>query len=172
MQHDREIERQFRLLRPAAIIIAEAISKGTLLTSYDIYQAYLPDTGDWTVRVRRTVSDGQTAPVHEQTFKRTVAGIERIELQTKLDPASYALIAQHCGATLHKRRSEILFEGRVWEVDVFLNPSLQGLELVEVEIPSAHTLVLQPDWVGEETSHQPQYRNAHLAKRIANEESP
>ena len=166
MPEGREIERQFRLLRPAADIIEQARQNNTLLLSYEISQSYLADTGSWTIRVRRTQQDNLPLPSYEQTLKRTIHGIERIEEPISLDQDGYERILRHCGPALVKRRSEILVGNLKWEVDVFLNPELCGLELVEVELPAVDTEIHLPDWVGEETSHIAEYRNAALAKRL------
>ena len=66
-----------------------------------------------------------------------------------------------------KQRSEVSIDGFTWEIDVFRNPLLLGLELVEIELPSEDTSIVLPDWVGEETTHLPEYRNAEIARRLA-----
>lgn len=162
----REIERQFRMNLPASDIIAAAERDGSLLLSYDISQSYLKDAGEWTIRVRKTTYPGLATPSYEQTLKRTVAGIERIEEDVNLDVNGYRRLLRHCGPTLRKRRSAIMAFDRKWEVDVFLNPTLSGLELVEVELPTVDAELILPAWVGEETSHDPSFRNAVLAQRL------
>jgi len=172
MQQDIEIERQFRLLRPASEIIAEAAGNGSLLLSYEIHQSYLPDTGKWTIRARKTIFGGRMTPTFEQTLKCRGEGIARTEVPINLDANGYSRLARQCGPVLRKRRTEISLGDRIWEIDVFLNTALLGLELVEVELPSEDASLVLPDWVGEETTHLPQYRNAELAKRLpADEES-
>jgi CYTH domain-containing protein len=166
MNQDREIERQFLLRRPAAEIVAEAGRDRTLLMTYDIWQSYLPLTGDWTIRVRKTSHLPRALPSYEQTLKRTVEGIERVEVPINLDQAGYERLLRQCGPTLHKRRSEIALGDRIWEVDVFLNPELLGLELAEVELPARDAEVDLPAWVGEETSHLPEFRNAVIVQRL------
>lgn len=166
----REIERQFRLLRPASEIVEAARRDRSLLLSYDISQSYLPDTGGWTVRVRKTTHHGLALPSYEQTWKRTTAGIERIEEPINLDESGYRRLLRHCGPTLRKRRTEIMAFDRKWEVDVFLNPTLLGLELVEIELPTVDSEFVMPDWVGEETSHDSSFRNAVLATRLPDDD--
>jgi len=170
---DIEIERQFRLLRPAAEIIAEAERDRSLLLSYEIHQSYLPDTGRWTIRARKTIFEGLVTPVYEQTLKSRAQGIARNELPIGIDENAYRSMLRQTGPILRKRRTEISLGDRIWEIDVFLNPALSGLELVEVELPSENADIVLPDWVGEETTHLPQYRNAEIARRIpADEETP
>jgi len=179
MQQDIEIERQFKLLRPASEIIAEAERNGSLLLSSEIHQSYLAYTGNWTVRARKTGFGGRLTPVFsgrrmtptfEQTLKCRAEGIARTEVSINLDENGYRRLARQCGPVLWKRRTEISLGDRIWEIDVFLNPALLGLELVEVELPSEDASLVLPDWVGEETTYLPQYRNAELAKRLPADE--
>lgn len=170
MQENTEIERQFMLNRPAAEIIAAAAKDGTLLMSYDIHQSYLPDTGVWTIRARKTIFDAPLAPCYEETLKRTIGGITRREIKLNLTAESYAKLTSECGPVLRKRRTELCIGDRIWEIDVFLNPSLEKLELVEVELPSEDAGLVLPEWIGKETTYLHQYRNAELAKRITADE--
>lgn len=164
-----EIERQFRLLRPASEIVEDARRDGTFVTTYEIRQSYLPDTGIWTIRARMTTLPGTPTPLYEQTLKRRLKGIERREIPIPLDERGYLDLLADCGPTLVKHRSEIAIDGRIWELDVFLNPALLGLELVEIELPSGDADVVLPEWVGEETTHLPQYRNAEIVRRLTAE---
>ena len=115
MQQDIEIERQFKLLRPASEIIAEAERNGSLLLSYEIHQSYLAYTGNWTVRAHRTNFGGRLTPVFsgrrmtptfEQTLKCRAEGIARTEVSINLDENGYRRLARQCGPVLWKRRTE------------------------------------------------------------------
>lgn len=65
-------------------------------------------------------------------------------------------------ARVSKTRYEMLFDGRIWEIDVF-HGKLEGLVLAEIEAEDAADVNNLPNWVGTEVTSDPRYKNAVLA---------
>ena len=61
-----------------------------------------------------------------------------------------------------KTRYEILFENKLWEVDVF-NGANEGLIVAEIELESEEEKFSMPDWVTKEVTEDPGYYNSNLA---------
>jgi adenylate cyclase len=62
---------------------------------------------------------------------------------------------------IEKYRYKIEVNGFVWEVDEFLGEN-RGLVLAEIELPTAETLFVKPDWIGAEVSDDSRYYNSNL----------
>lgn len=126
----------------------------------------LRSPGDWIFRIRRTSHVSGTCPRHEITMKKPISGASCHEPESEISGDDHDAIAAHCGPTLRKRRVKIEHGGRVWELDTFLNPELDGLALIEVELPSESARLILPDWVGREVTSEREYRNAVIEKRL------
>jgi adenylate cyclase len=162
-----EIERKFKILSAAESIEAAAKLDGSLDTVKLIEQRYLPDTGDWTVRVRRsTILTEDSRVEHFLTLKRKVSMVSCIEIETPIDAEIHDQLAACAGHAIRKRRSCIRFDGFLWEVDLFLNPELDGLEIAEIELPSEDAAFSKPAWIGKDVTHKRRYKNARLVGRI------
>lgn len=162
-----EIERKFLLKHPAYLIIAEAEAKGVLIESFSIEQRYLSDAGDWTLRCRRiTRENGYTCYL---TMKRRISDQKAVELETEVDCLFYDQMASLCGPTLHKTRTKIQHQGHVWEIDVFHNPELNGLEMAEIELKAEDETFAKPKWAGKDVTCRKRFKNTRLVQRIAAE---
>jgi adenylate cyclase len=75
-----------------------------------------------------------------------------------------ALFALCVGGLVDKRRHYVEFEGRVWEVDEFLDGNA-GLIVAEIELEAADAVFAKPEWIGEEVTDEPRYYNLALATR-------
>ncbi len=152
---------------------------GYSVTTQAIEQFYLTDTGGWINRAR-TIRTSPYMNKNENilTMKRPLGGISAVEIETPLSDDQYLelLRLEKCN-TLVKSRLVIsrVFEAAEWEkaedqpiwfVDVFQNPSLLGLVLVEVELPREDYLVDLPEFIKEEVTHDPAYRNATLFAKL------
>lgn len=126
----------------------------------------LRSPGDWIFRIRRTSHVSGTCPRHELTMKKPISGASCHEPESEISGDDHDAIAVHCGPTLRKRRVKIEHGGRVWELDTFLNPELEGLALVEVELQSESARLVLPDWVGREVTAEKEYRNAVIERRL------
>ena len=61
-----------------------------------------------------------------------------------------------------KRRYELKFGGKKWEIDEFLDDN-EGLVLAEIELGSEEEEFEKPSWLGEEVSADGRYQNSSLA---------
>jgi adenylate cyclase len=160
-----EIERKFLVSGKLEDIIADAEDYEF---SYVIEQAYLGGTGDWAVRVRRQLDDGGKPLYHFMTLKKKITDVTSVELEEMVSPAFYHEALQHAGPVLRKHRHYFMVQGEYeFSIDVFLNPELDGLMLAEIELENENDFVAIPQWALREVTHDPQYRNFNLAKRLA-----
>jgi CYTH domain-containing protein len=147
-----EIERKF-LLHTA---LWDALEKPS---PKKIVQAYLVNTPEKTVRVRIKGTKGYL------TIKGPTKGISRSEFEYEIPLSDAdALIKQFAEKVIDKDRYELLFEGKIWEVDVF-HGKLEGLLLAEIELESEDETFSVPEWIGKEVSHDEEYFNARLVEK-------
>jgi len=126
----------------------------------------LRDPVDWVFRIRRSSHISGACPRHELTMKKPITGASCHEPESQISQDDHDAISAHCGPALRKRRVKIEHAGRIWELDSFINPELDGLCLVEVELPSEDARLVLPDWVGREVTTEREYRNAVIEKRL------
>lgn len=124
-----------------------------------IKQAYLLTSSDRSLRIRLK---------HQRAFLTLKIGLnplERSEFEYEIPIADAEELLATCSKVLSKVRYEIMHKGTLWEVDLF-QEGLSGLCIAEVELESSSQIVELPDWVGEEVTHDPQYLNVNLIKRL------
>ena len=112
-----------------------------------------------TVRVRLMGSRGTI------TLKGPTRGISRAEMEYDI-PAADAefMLADFCtGGIVEKVRYEVVYEGRLWEIDEFSGAN-QGLTVAEIELEKEDQPFSRPDWLGEEVSFDNRYTNASLSR--------
>ena len=153
-----EIERKFLLASDgwrALVERSDRIAQGYLVGAAAI------SAGHARVSVRIRIS-GQDAWLN---IKSATPGIERQEYEypVPLDDAERLLHGLSDGV-LEKIRHHVMLEGAHFEIDEFLGES-QGLIVAEVELPSVDATYPQPDWLGQEVSHQTRYYNVNLIER-------
>ncbi|HVW97345.1 MAG TPA: CYTH domain-containing protein [Mucilaginibacter sp.] len=121
-------------------------------------QGYLTDRKEATIRVRL---DGDKAFI---TIKGATTGISRKEFEYEI-PAEDGteLLNEFAPAAIEKVRFDIIFEGKLWEVDEFLGDNA-GLIVAEIELTNENEHFVLPDWVSAEVSHDARYFNANLLK--------
>jgi 8-oxo-dGTP diphosphatase len=145
----REIERKFRVRR-----LPDDLDAAQQRT---IAQGYLT-TGHVEVRLRR--ADGGTF----LTIK-SGDGLVRAEEEMPIEPDRFErLWALTEGRRIEKVRHLISHGGRTIELDVFGGANA-GLAIAEVEFPSeaAARAWDAPDWLGDDVTDDPAFRNAALA---------
>ena len=164
-----EIERKFVLNKPAADIISDAKEQNILLSMLEIEQRYLEDTGSWAIRIRKQ-SDSVTTR-YFQTMKRQVSIATCDELEMEISQSYHDEIAKRCGTALRKQRAVIKADGSAhkWEIDIFQNDELAGIEIAEIELGHEEEAFLRPKWLGDEVTTDPRYRNAVMARLISME---
>lgn len=144
-----EIERKF--------FVASDGWRAHVTGAHELVQGYLPSDGALSVRVR--LYDGRGL----LTLKCREAGAALLEFEYKI-PRDHAelLLRDFCRARLiEKRRHDVVWEGRIWCVDVFTG-ARDGLVLAEAELRAADEALSLPPWIGEEVTGDPAYRNEAL----------
>ncbi|KXU31804.1 adenylate cyclase [Sphingobium sp. 22B] len=145
-----EIERKFLVVSDEWRAMADA--------GRDLRQGYVAHDGHASVRVRLS-ADGAWL-----TVKSARAGLVRDEFEYAI-PAADAedMLDRLCVDTLiRKTRYRVPHDGKVWEVDVFAGAA-EGLVLAEVEMRSIDERFDLPDWVGDEVTSDPRFRNSAIA---------
>ncbi len=120
-------------------------------------QGYLSKEKERVVRVRIA---GKKAFL---TIKGKNKGIIRKEFEYEIPvrDATEMLDNLCLKSKIEKYRYKIEVNGFVWEVDEFLGEN-RGLVLAEIELPTAETLFVKPDWIGAEVSDDSRYYNSNL----------
>jgi len=164
---DVEIERKYLLERLPDLDALRA--HGVTVETFEVEQGWLPGQR-LRERVRRTVRAAD--PQAEARYFRTVklgAGVERIEIE---EPTT-ALVFETLwplteGCRIRKRRHCVHEDGRLWEIDEFLD---RELALAEVELPDAAVRPELPSWLADrvvrEVTDDPRYTNLSLARHGA-----
>ncbi len=145
-----EVERKFLLSESPSLEGRE---------STPIEQGYLAVGEDGEVRLRRA---GEQLLL---TVKRG-AGLSRAEQEVELAPEQFdALWPLTEGRRLTKRRHLIPHEGVEVELDVY-EGDLAGLVLAEVEFQDEEQAraFKPPEWLGEDVTEHPGYKNESLAE--------
>lgn len=143
-----EIERKFLLL-------SEEWKEGAVGVHYA--QCYLNQKKS-TIRVRIAGEKGFL------TIKGKTKGISRKEFEYEIpleDAREMFEFSQT--AVVEKYRYKIEYGGKIWEIDEFLGENA-GLVVAEVELESENEEFEKPQWIGEEVTDDPRYRNSNLAE--------
>lgn len=120
-------------------------------------QGYLSSVKERAVRVRTIEDQGYL------TIKGVSQGAARVEYEypIPLDDANAMLDGLCEKPLIEKKRYKIPYQGLTWEVDEFFGEN-QGLIMAEVELESETQAFEEPDWIGEEVTHDSRYFNANL----------
>lgn len=150
-----EIERKF-------LVVSEAWREA-MIDQTEILQGYLVD-GALTVRARLK---GERAFL---TLKGETQGLSRAEFEYEIPPqdAREMLSTLAVLPIIEKIRHRVRHAGHIWEVDVFAGEN-RGLVMAELELVSEDEPFERPDWIGQEVSHDPRYRNRNLAEHPFNQ---
>ena len=144
-----EIERKF--------LVKKELWKGVIKPKgKEIRQGYLSLDPERTVRVRIKADKGYL------TVKGKSKGASRSEFEYEI-PKSEAeeMLSTLCMATLSKIRYEVHHQGKIWEVDEFLDAN-HGLLLAEIELESEEEHFTLPLWIGDEVTADIRYYNSNL----------
>lgn len=122
-----------------------------------IRQGYLCIGGGATARIRIA---GAQAFI---TVKGKTQGLSRAEFEypIPLQDAEIMLATLCARPLIEKTRYSLDYAGKLWTVDVFEGEN-DGLVMAEVELTGPEERVALPDWVGEEVTDDPRYRNSSL----------
>ena len=126
---------------------------GTLLC-----QGYLSIDPNPTVRVRIA---GDKAFL---TIKGRTETISRPEFEYEIPVAdAQEMLKLAISNPVEKIRYEVMFEGFLWEVDVFSGKNA-GLIIAEIELESENQDFARPDWLLNEVSGDRRYYNSYLSE--------
>jgi len=100
------------------------------------------------------------------TIKGRRNGCARAEFEYEIpyDEAELMLNSLCLNPPLEKTRYTLEDAGSTWVIDVFSGTFL-GLIVAEIELNSVDQIFDRPNWLGEEVTHLPQYRNAVLSEQ-------
>ncbi|WP_316848213.1 CYTH domain-containing protein [Pedobacter psychrodurus] len=119
-------------------------------------QGYLLTDKDKTIRVRATSTKGFL------TIKGQTIGATRMEYEYEIPVTEATELLDHFSLSeLSKTRYEIHFNGKLWEVDVFLGDN-KGLIVAEIELESEDEAFDLPDWISNEVTEEEKYYNSNL----------
>lgn len=119
-------------------------------------QGYLVLEPDKTIRVRLTDEKSFL------TIKGISKGASRPEYEYEIpNEEAKELLDNFSVSELSKTRYEVLFKGRLWEVDVFFG-SNGGLIIAEVELESEDEIIELPEWASTEVTGDLKYYNSNL----------
>lgn len=147
----QEIERKF-------LIKAVEWGKINKPLGKQLRQGYILTDPNKTIRVR--IAD-KTAWL---TIKGISIGASRLEFEYEIPlQEGEELLDNFSEAELEKVRYEIIYEQKLWEVDVFAGDN-NGLIVAEIELVSEDEQFDLPDWIADEVTHDKKYYNSNLTK--------
>lgn len=135
---------------------------GVKHTVVDIEQMYLSDGS----RIRRR----DQSYFHTKKFKRP-DGPGAIELESRISDRTYSdmrSLKSPSQGVLRKRRHLFVYEEQYFELDVFENPELGGLVMMELEIDNDAHVVKIPPFIKviREVTEENEFKNKNLARKI------
>lgn len=150
-----EIERKFLIEGPWPQPCSGAVA---------IVQGYLPqpdgEAGEVRVRMARNPDGTEQAWLTH----KSQGGLVRTEVEEEIPVERARQLLSQATSSLEKLRYTLaLPHGLELEVDVY-EGSLAGLVVAEVELPSPDTPLALPEWVGQEVTEEPGYKNKSLAQ--------
>ena len=97
------------------------------------------------------------------TIKKHKGDLTRLEYEYEIPLNDAAeMLDELCHKPLiEKTRYKILYDTRIWEIDVFSGEN-QGLVVAEIELRNIGDVFSKPSWLGEEITHDPRYLNVNL----------
>tara|TARA_B100000965_G_scaffold258152_1_gene217547 strand:+ start:3415 stop:3879 length:465 start_codon:yes stop_codon:yes gene_type:complete len=144
----KEIERKF-LVNPSKISFEGS--------GDELKQGYLSITDSGLTRIRITSKQGFL------TIKSKTIGISReeYEYEIPIDDAN-RLIQLSTGEVVHKTRTKVTYDGKIWEIDEFHGKN-EGLWLAEIELVDSSESFSKPEWILDEVSDDARYFSSNLS---------
>lgn len=123
-----------------------------------VQQGYLSRAEGRTVRIRLEGTDAWL------TIKGQRIGLSNPEFEYQIPWADGVELLGMCpGYIIEKTRYEVMFAGKLWEIDEFHGENT-GLIVAEIELAAEGEPFERPDWIGEDVSYDPRYLNSHLSE--------
>lgn len=162
-----EIERKYLIRYPDLTVLEQA--EGYSKT--EIEQAYLKSGGSpFGGRVRKRGAGGKYT--YTKTYKRTITAIKRVEIEEEITREEYESLLKETdpmSRTIKKRRHCFLYEGLLFELDIY--PFWADRAILEVELESEDGMFFMPPFIEviKEVTQDMRYRNRSIAKSIPND---
>jgi len=150
----KEIERKF------LVISDDYKEKSSIVHGQKLRQGYFSDG----VRVRTSV-DGFETEKGFITFKTPKEGMTRTEFEYEI-PFSEAkeILDNLCkGPIIEKFRHIVYYKENKWEIDEFSGDNT-GLVVAELEMPDENHKFENPNWIGEDVTHEKKYYNSDITE--------
>lgn len=126
----------------------------------EIRQGYFISNDKFAVRVRTKGEKGFL------TIKGSGNGLSRPEYEYEIPfMEAVEMLNAFTKPYLHKIRYEIVYENKLWEIDVFQD-ELSPLILAEIELNTEDESFRIPPFITEEVTFDPSYLNANIIKRL------
>ena len=145
----KEIERKFLINKDEWESLEKPAGKS-------LRQGYLVTDPNKTIRVRTAKNSAWI------TIKGISTGATRLEYEYEIPYSEgVELLDNFAESVLEKIRYEILYEGKIWEVDVFSGDN-SGLIVAEIELQSEDESFKIPSWIANEVTTEAKYYNSNL----------
>ena len=156
-----EIERKFLIEYPDTDILNSLPN----CEKVEIIQTYLNSKEGEETRIRQRGSNGNY--VYFKTTKRTVTGLKRIEVESRLTKDEYLenlMDADTSKRPIRKDRYCLSEGNRYFEIDVY--PFWQDKAIMEIELSKPDDEIIFPDYINviKEVTDDISYKNASLAE--------
>ncbi len=132
---------------------------------FEIVQTYISSNPE--VRVRRVDQDGLRWYLFTMKLPKDAIGLSRTEMEFELSQTVYQdLVKKRVGLAIQKTRLQFLHDSYTFCVDIYRDPALAGLSVVEVEFDNQQQAAafVPPKWFGQDVTADRRYKNANLAR--------
>ena len=156
MGYKEEIERKFLVKRD---LLPENLPSGSRMVQG--YLAFQP-----TVRVRTEAGPGDERKAYITIKGEGMVGRDEFEYDIPFQEAEMLLKLAR-SALVSKTRYRLPLANRPelkWELDIFEGEN-EGLVVAELEMPSRELEFDRPDWLGQDVTEDPAYKNSALSQR-------
>lgn len=146
---NKEIERKF-------LVNKEKWSKLNKPKAENIRQGYLLNDYEKTIRIR--IKDNKAF----LTLKSSREGDSRSEYEYEIpENDANELMKKFTSKVIVKKRYKINYDGKIWEVDEFLEEN-SGLLMAEIELENEYEKFEKPEWIEKEVTQDEKYYNSNL----------
>ena len=148
-----EIERKF--------LVKNDDWKKHAVKSLKIAQGYLSTDPERTVRIRIAGPDSLIT-IKGASAKDSIA---TPEFEYPIPPKDADTLLPLClPGTIKKTRYFVPHHGHEWVIDVFEDDN-SGLVLAEIELKAENENFAKPEWLGDEVTRDPRYKNSALSQK-------
>ncbi len=159
-----EIERKYLIRRPSQSWLDLYAERSEIVQTYIVRPE---DGGRARVRMRRF---GEKT-IYTYTVKQRVNDLRSEEWENEITEGEYRqllALSDPKRATINKTRYCLPYLGQIFEIDLY--PFWSKQAVMEIELQSENAFVKLPPWIEvlREVTGEREYRNAEIARRLAN----